>query len=214
MPDIPDGFSAALTLLVAIVFVMPGFVWQGIFSLLVPRRLAWKPLLLLEFVAESSLVHGIFSPLTYLVVAHWAWPTAHPVWFAFYCVVLLLLAPALLGVASAWFITSGRLTAFLAKFGRSTFHPIPEAWDRMFFEKMRRAALVRVTFEDGTMVAGLYGLESTASSSPIRRDLYLERVCRLKPDGNFDALIDGSRGIWIRCDQVRHVEFLDLEWHN
>lgn len=85
---------------------------------------------------------------------------------------------------------------------------IPSAWDSMFVG--RRGMFVRVRCDNGQLLAGLLGRNSSASAYPSVRELYLERQWRLKPDGSFDIEVEGTAGLYVSMDKVAWLEFLEI----
>lgn len=83
--------------------------------------------------------------------------------------------------------------------------PYPTAWDFLF--DTRRPGFVLATLNDGTLVGGYYGPRSYATSFPNDGDIYLEVAVEVTEEGKFGDLIEGSRGILLRKDQYRLLEF-------
>jgi hypothetical protein len=66
--------------------------------------------------------------------------------------------------------------------------------------------------KDGTYLGGVYGRDSFTSSYPEPNAVFLQEAWPLKENGAFEhAPVSGSRGVWIKCDDVRAVEFLAAE---
>lgn len=90
---------------------------------------------------------------------------------------------------------------------RLTYDPVPRAWDFAFWD--RDPCFVRILTADGTYVGGWYGPDSFASSFPEPRELYVQAAFLLEEDGTFSCPVEGTAGIYIRCDDIRLVEFVD-----
>lgn len=86
----------------------------------------------------------------------------------------------------------------------------PSAWDHAF-EKNRSTGWVRAITTDGQYIGGWRGKGSLSSAYPQPHDLYLEISYRMNPDGSFSDEIAAPNGIWIRCDDLRAIEFLPHE---
>ena len=82
---------------------------------------------------------------------------------------------------------------------------IPTAWDYKFssFDERR---WVLVTLKDGGSVAGQFGGASFASSEPDERDIYIQKVYRVKQGQPWEP-IESNDGILIRGDEIRYIEF-------
>ncbi len=64
-----------------------------------------------------------------------------------------------------------------------------------------------IVLKDGTIVRGIYGTNSLASSDPDRRDLFLEGVLVQDEEGRFH--IDPyAGGLWIDGSQIVMVKFV------
>lgn len=72
------------------------------------------------------------------------------------------------------------------------------------------ASWVLVTLVDGSTVAGLFSARSLASSDASERDLFLERLYDVGDDGPWQP-VPMSRGVWIRGEAIRAIEFLDFQ---
>lgn len=90
---------------------------------------------------------------------------------------------------------------------RTAYDPTPRAWDFAFAG--RDECFVRLRLADGRWVGGWLGTNSFASSFPQPDDIYIERAWRLDSVGDFVAPQPGSLGMWVRCDDVDVMEFID-----
>jgi hypothetical protein len=61
--------------------------------------------------------------------------------------------------------------------------------------------------KDGTIIRGVYGLNSRASSDPDRRDLFLEGVLVQDATGRW-RLEPRSDGLWIYGSQIVMIKFV------
>ncbi|MGB8385573.1 MAG: DUF6338 family protein [Dermatophilaceae bacterium] len=82
----------------------------------------------------------------------------------------------------------------------------PSAWDRAF--KDAGPCFVRVRMKDGTWFAGYYGRLSYASSFPDSRSLFLEASFKVGDDGLICDPVTGTVGAVIDCSEATLVEFL------
>jgi hypothetical protein len=105
---------------------------------------------------------------------------------------------------SAWWGTL--VDSFVTKLGlRRPYDPTPGAWDAAFIH--REPGWVRVLTTDGVWVGGYFGTESFASSFPHPRELYIECAYEMSEDGSFTGKMSAAGGVYVRCDDIRLVEF-------
>ena len=96
----------------------------------------------------------------------------------------------------------------LARYGVFTVHPVPTAWDYVFSHLT--GSWVLVTLADGSTVAGVFSARSFASSEAAERDLFLEQLYKIEDDGPWQP-VPMNRGVWIRGDAIRAIEFLEFQ---
>ncbi len=92
---------------------------------------------------------------------------------------------------------------------RRPYDPTPTAWDDSFSK--RSAGWVRVRTVDETWIGGWFGEKSFASSWPHPHELYIERSHVMLADGTISEQVSAEGGVYVRCDDVRLVEFLTGE---
>ncbi|MDK1328288.1 DUF6338 family protein [Arthrobacter sp. zg-Y1143] len=104
-------------------------------------------------------------------------------------------------------------TARLAIVGRmhlrSQWDPTPSAWDFAFSN--RGAGWIRVQSSDGSWMGGWFGSSSFASSFPEPPELYLEQGYEMNEQGVFTGKMSAPDGLYIRCDDIRLLDFLPNE---
>lgn len=114
--------------------------------------------------------------------------------------VLVFAIPTLLAAADYWRLRRG-LTFRLA------YDPTPRAWDFAFRDI--EPTYVRILTTDGTWLGGWYGEDSFVSSYPEPREIFIQTAHLMTEDGTIGAELPGSNGLYVRCDDVRAVEFVD-----
>ncbi|HEX8232366.1 MAG TPA: DUF6338 family protein [Caulobacteraceae bacterium] len=154
---------------------------------------------ILAYLAISAAYFGVVSPIigyagTALPITRWALNALE------YGLVPVTIG-LMLAVANQWEL--GRRLA--NRIGLNPIHGIPTAWDWSFHQASSGAWLL-ITLKDGSEVAGLYGEQSFASTSPAERDIYLERVYARVDGGAWEPLPE-DRGILLRGEEIRFVEF-------
>jgi Family of unknown function (DUF6338) len=73
-----DNFNAVV---LAIAFLMPGFIWSALASMLVPRKQDSEQVRILEFLTLSSLNNSIWSWLLFIAYRK-RWWESHVYWSA------------------------------------------------------------------------------------------------------------------------------------
>jgi hypothetical protein len=210
----PDGVAQALTV---IIFVIPGAVFQNWRSRLrgptpdqveassrMLRAIAVSAVLLLAYglLIGERLVANFGSAELVRADARKA---------AFWGMLLLFVIPTLLALAEhAWtVIRRGELSLrhpIRTRGALVTYDPVPTVWD--YTSKQLEPCFVRVLTEEGRWIGGWVGDGTFMSSYPESRELYLSDQWRMSETGAFLERVVGSKGVWIRCDDARAVEFV------
>ncbi len=196
-----DSFEAVF---LAIAFLVPGFVWSSVLSMLIPRRTQALQVRMLEFLTLSCFNYAIWSWLIFLVFKR-SWDETHPVWAAGAFFFILFASPTLLGLCFARLRQRNKIAWFLVRFGFRTVACIPTAWDWHFRRQKPYWVIVRLS--DGSRVAGYFGYNSFAGDDPQERDLYLEKVCRPAADKGSWEVVPDTGGVLLKAREVVAVEF-------
>jgi len=83
----------------------------------------------------------------------------------------------------------------------------PGAWDYAFTNHSE--CYVRLLTTDGRWIGGWLGPDSWVSGYPEPREVFIEQAHAMDVDGTFGAAIPDSAGLYVRCDDIRLVEFID-----
>ena len=205
------SFDSLSAVLFTAIFLVPGFVWSSVLSMLVPRSSKAVELRALEFLTLSCINHALWIWLLVPLVAS-EYLERHPVWTGLALILPVLVSPVALGLFTGWAFQNprmkGLLGRFLRRFGFRTIHELPTAWDYHFFTHPQPYWVI-VTLCDGSRVYGLFGYNSFAGDDAAERDLYLEAVYHPTTSGEW-APIEDSGGIIVKADQVAAVEFRKL----
>ena len=185
-------------MLVFLVFFVPGFVASSAYRLLTPSPRAEAAWLVYETLAYSMLSFGLTFWVPLLFLQNRALDT-DPGRFALVGIVILVVAPGLLGLAAS----AARRAGWLAQIAS---HPTASSWD--FFFEARSPSFVIVTRTNGTRVAGYWGPNSFASEGGTLADLYVEQAWHLTETG-FASAIEGSKGFHVRLSECRVIEFFE-----
>lgn len=131
-------------------------------------------------------------------------PRAAGLW----ALLLLFIVPFTLGLLDYWRTRWAWVSKVRAKTPvlQSPYDPTPRGWDFAFSN--RPPGFIRVLTGDGRWVGGWFGTDSFAASYPEPRELYIEKAWRLTKTGEFIEEVELGAGLFVRCDDVRVVEFL------
>jgi hypothetical protein len=196
-------FTSLDAVLFTVGFLVPGFVWSAVLSMLLPRKAVPTEVRFLEFLTFSCLNHGFWAWALFLIFKT-GFIDEYPYWAALALYVIIFASPLALGVASGWLQQNGMVARFLARFGFRTIDPAPTAWDWHFSQT--KPYWVLVTLKNGEQVYGLFGTRSFAGDDPNHRDLYIEAVFRLLETDEW-APVEDSAGILIAPDEISAIEF-------
>jgi hypothetical protein len=185
------------------VFV-PGFIYHRVLSHFVPmRQQLSREHVILGFLTATAFNYAFCSPLLYLLFAGRLFAFS-PLYQALTLFLVIFLIPIMLALAAAA-ITQKEGLAWLDRVLRlRSINPIPTGWDWIFGRT--DPCYILVTLRTGEQMAGYFGPQSMASSDPDRRDLYLERVYVIPPEGPWKP-VDRSCGMYIDGSQIAFVEF-------
>lgn len=203
-------------LLILVTFVLPGLVYQAMRSRLrgptpdeidatsrVLRAVAWSTFLALLYVVA-------FGDALLDSADGTGWFTEHIRWSAALAIVLVFIVPAAIALTEQR-IHRDYLFPRLRLHGLSTYDPTPTAWDHKFRDVEAEWTFVRVLTTDGKWIGGRFTGASYASSFPQPRELFIGEQFYMGDDGTFGGPVAGTDGVYIRCDDVRLVEFLRPE---
>jgi hypothetical protein len=209
--------STPAQLLITLVLVLPGFVFQEVRIRLrgrapgeqeltsrLLRAIAWSLVFALAYamIAGPQIAEALRDPSTLLED-----PTRAAI-----AGLLGLVVPGAVGVIPNVFNVLGSGKDWWASLkglrpGQlSSYDPTPSAWDRAF--KDAGPCFVRIRMKDGTWFAGYYGQLSYASSFPDAPSLFLEASFKVGDDGEICDAVTGTVGAVIDCSDAALVEFL------
>ncbi|MFA7441273.1 MAG: DUF6338 family protein [Sphingomonadaceae bacterium] len=150
------------------------------------------------YVTLSLIYHAITYPLaSSFYTASCASALAWVGW-----IVLLFVAPAILGLLLGLNVRKGWSKRLLTKARLNTVHPINCAWDWRFSEC--EACWTLATLKDGTRWAGFMGQQSFISSDPGERDIYIQQVYEIGDDNSWTPR---TSSVWIAHGEIQSLEF-------
>ena len=191
-------------------FLVPGFIWSAVLSMLVPRMSAKSEARVFEFLTFSCVNHGLWS-LPLFLIFRTGFISEQPIWSGLFLFGIIFVSPVGLGLLHAWSQEKQWVARQLRRLGFRPIHSVPTAWDWQFSQDKR--FWVIVTLKSGSLVYGLYGHGSFAGSDPECRDLYLVERFRVLDTGEW-APTEDTDGILIMADQIAMVEFRKLAEEN
>jgi hypothetical protein len=200
-------FNSFDTVFFTAAFLVPGFVWESVLHMFLRRREDRADRVWVRLLTLSALNYGFLSWLVYLLLAQ-VGVLARPWVAALAWFFIVFISPAALGAASGLLGQRTAVRRLLARYGIYTVHPVPTAWDYVFSQSA--GSWVLITLADGSTVAGVFSARSFASSEPSHRDLYLEQIYEIEDDGPWQP-VPMNRGVWIRGEAIRTIEFLAFQ---
>ena len=189
------------TVLVACIFIIPGFITDSVIKLFVTRPARKSPIQLLYFLFYSILNLAILCWLYFLI---WEKYQSEPIKLLFFLTSTALGSSLLLGAIiglSKRFELPNRLLKLL-KCGSN--HEIPTAWDYYFSKAAPCYVIVNLT--DGTTIYGLYDQSSYCANTEDGQDIYLQEIYDVDSNGIW-TVRPTSLGIYINGIQIKSVEF-------
>ena len=127
------------------VFLVPGFIWSAVLSMLVPRKSRESPVRMLEFLTLSCINHALWIWLL-VPVFKTGLLQDHAVWAGLALFVPTFASPIGLGLLTGHLYQTDWPRRVLQRWGFRSLHQAPTAWDYQFSRGQRY--LVLVTFRD------------------------------------------------------------------
>lgn len=198
-------------LLIFLLFVVPGFVYQAT-RISVRGRLPFD-LELSTRIVRAVVTSGIFGLVYLLLLGSTLIDAVHGSGFGFEhprvgaLVALLggIVLPAALALVPApdweWV---GNLRARFPEIVKYDFTPTP--WDKAF--QSAEECFIRILTNDNRWIAGYYGSASYATSYPEPHQVFLERAFEVSEDGTIGREIDGTRGVIVDCTAIQLLQVL------
>lgn len=194
-----------------LLFLMPGFLMAFWINLFVPLRPGTDNKNFLTYLFLSLL-------LSLPVLLYYGWHGKLPFFTSFHqlvgFVVYGLVVSFLGGVLASKVVHNPHRFPwkFLEKTGLRPVHPIASAWDKTFGKSFEVIPFILVTLKDGTKIGGLWDSQSTASSDPDERDLFLSTVYRVSDQGDWTA-VENTLGTLIKADEIQTIDFIAPNSH-
>ncbi len=194
-------------LFLVLAFVLPGYVLQSTIAAFVPRGRRDGFTAVLQYFQLSLFNFVLCSPVVYVLLSTDIFVN-RPIMSALAWLVVFLGAPLVIGGTLGAIHQKSLPRKILGVIGFKLVSPIPTSWD--YFFSTSPPVWVLATLKDGGQVGGLWGPKSFASAAPSQRDLYLERVYQVDPNGPWKE-VKRSHGILLSGDEIRHLEFIAFQ---
>ena len=195
-----DTMNAAL---LAIAFLVPGFILSSVLGTIYRRRSRSATDLTLQYLTFSCINHGLWSWLIVLMI-HGNWFQTRLYTAAGLVFLILFASPIALGLLIGNLGRIERIQGLLSAFGFKVHQFIPTAWDFKFAQETPAWVIVRL--RDGSSIYGFLGQGSFAGDEPGERDLFLEAVFVPSDNGHWQP-VSNTGGILIKAGEIASIEF-------
>ncbi|XWW51853.1 DUF6338 family protein [Planococcus sp. 11815] len=187
-----------------LLFVVPGFIIDSVIRRFIPVKNSAIESSYLRFLLFSCYHYGVYAiPIYYLFINDFY--ESHPLLTISLFLFIMFGSPLMVGSLLVFIRSKRYHETFFEKIKVKPIKSIPIAWD-YFFNKTE-STFVIIYFKDGTIINGKFGSSSYASSLPSERDLYLESICEVDDEGNWE-IKRGSNGVLIKSEEIKAIEFL------
>ncbi|HDZ53420.1 hypothetical protein LCGC14_0043650 [marine sediment metagenome] len=198
-----NGLTSLDAAYLAMSFFVPGYVYFVVRGHLIPGQRSRGLETPIRLLSVSTVNFSIWAWAVYLVLESASLPTwARPAIWTF----SILISPVIMGILSGLVFKYRLIDKLYMKIGFNPSHVTPTSWDFAFSQEEERFIIVTLT--DGKRFAGLWGGRSFASDLPSERDIFIEKVYKIK-DGD-TPWEPTNRTVLLRADVIRSVEFIPL----
>jgi hypothetical protein len=195
------GISSIEAIYVALVFIVPGYVFALTRNLFVAGQEKPSADHVLAFVTYSAVNFALFGWITYTVISS---PTLQIAAL----ILVLVVIPGALGFTFGAFSQKGIVGRICRRIGLNSMHPVPRAWEHVFFTASPSWVIVKL--KDGGQYRGWWGGRSFASSDTKERDLYISEVFDYSTDES-EPWRPTGKGVFIAAGEIRSIEFIPHE---
>lgn len=186
------------SLLIFILFVVPGVITLKIYELASPARQVDTSKQIVDAITYSCINYAVMlAPIMWVERGNWS--NLHPAAYSAFNVFVILGFPVLLAIA--WTLT--RRTTFAQRYLP---HPTQKPWDYVFGKK--GSYWVVVSLKTGKKIAGLYSDDSFTSSAPADDQIFLEQEWLLNESGGFDRPVDQTAGILVLSSDIESISLI------
>lgn len=179
-----------------IAFVIPGFISIKAYQLAFPGTERAISDQLIDAIAYSSINYALLIFPIISIESGNLKETYRFLYYLFY-VFVLFFAPIIWVLIWKYLRTRNF-------FQRNAPHPTAKPWDYVFAQ--RKPYWVKVTLNNGAIIAGRYADKSFASSAPAPEQIYLEETWVINQNGGFVRAKNNTAGVIILSNEISHIE--------
>lgn len=184
------------TLLLFILFFVPGFVSIKIYDLFVQNESRKPSAYLYDAIAYSAINFALMSwPI--VILFEYGLYQNHIILFTLAMIFILILVPVGLGWGYANFCKT-------SWFQKKASGLVVRSWDWALRKDEPLWVVVNLT--DSTQIAGIFGKKSHASSYPITEQIYLQEAWLLDELGQFKSVVKNTKGVIILGEHIVSIE--------
>ena len=185
-------------LILFLLFVIPGFISLKFYELVIPNERKDSSKQIIDAIAYSCINYAILLiPIIHIEAMRKNNEVNSIGYYLFYLFVFIV-APIIWVLIFKWL----REKDFFQKIAP---HPTLKPWDYVF--RQRKPYWIKITLKNGKIVGGKYSINSFASSSPVKEQIYLEESWIINDKGGFERKKNDSEGIIIMSDEILLIEF-------
>ena len=189
-------------LILFLLFVIPGFISLKFYELVIPNEHKDSSKQIIDAIAYSCINYAILLiPIIHIETMRKSNEVNLFEYYLFYLFVFIV-APIIWVLIFKWL----REKEFFQKIAP---HPTLKPWDYVF--QQRKPYWIKITLKNGQIVGGKYSINSFASSSPAKEQIYLEESWIINEKGGFERKKNDSEGIIVMGDQILLIEFRKFE---
>lgn len=197
-----SGVLNPTVLVLAVFFVVPGFIAMKVYDLTIAAERRNFGNSLIE-VVSFSLINLLLWSWLLLVIDVSTFPYNHPWWSYFLTILVAVISPIGLAVLFRKLLDWRLLRNILLD-------PSPTGWDAFFSRREPCWILFHLKDDNKTVVGGYFGVESVASSHPYKQQVYVEELWRIDQDTYaFLERVDRTRGAIISVEECRFIELYE-----
>jgi Family of unknown function (DUF6338) len=193
-----EGLAKIDAIYVALVFIVPGFVFLSLRNQFVAGQGKIGKEQILSYLTISGVNFALCGWIIYIAYKDDAdVPVKAASW-----IVVIILIPAVAGIASGVCNQRDYFRKIFHHFNFEPIHAVPSAWDYKFSKSPGEWVLVKL--KDGTQFAGWWAGQSFASDDRTERDLLIEQVFEVPERGPW---ISTSKSLLIMAGEIQTIEF-------
>jgi len=208
------SFGTPLAVLLVILFLVPGLLWQKAAHLSSPYAKR-RRIHLLECLLLSCLNYLVALLFLHPLVKGWPKgldlnsPESIPehIGYLTWWTLLVFLLPIIGGFITGKLLARRWMIGFFRKFGISVLHPAPSGWDYAFARNETYWARIELT--DGKLVEGVFDENSLASGEYDDRDIFIATVFEWNEETGEYEQLEGNAGALVRGDAIKSITFFE-----